>query len=786
MRFTLFFTLLFTIGLSGQNPDWRAITNMNTVKACTVIGGRIWAATEGGVYAYTINDGETSRFTTVNGLRNVNITALAPAPDGGVLTGSVNGYVQHITEDGTVQEIYQFEDSQVYALFTDSSDIWIGVGKGLAVMRHDGNSYRFFDYFINYPVQINEVRDIILFSGRIYIATDNGLLSAPSDYTTYTLNDPAQWERLGSVDGLPSASVNRLAVFNDLLWIGTEKGIATLSSSNILTSLSGYDGRSVTAFASSADTLYIASKSALYKAVAANPKYASHTYGNPILSLHFNAGVLWLGMQTEGLQNAGGNMRIILDGVYYNAIRTIVRDTRQNTWALAQKYKFFRPNNGFLSNINGIWSYIYFTGDNTHDEWSRLNSTVAAYADRFGNVWLGSWGGGLMVYRPNGTFVFFHNDEGGGTMYKRTVSTVDTQHVDTPPDAYRGYFSGANNSIENYEVITAFTEDAYGRLWIANAYAQNGNYLAAAPYDENNGFVITDQQQWRYFGRNDGISLPDDKGIPAIAADDFGRIWIATHDQGLVIFDYNNTLDDRSDDIAFKRSIDDNLAGVEVRSIAVDKDGIVWIGTTAGLSSFDGLNFYRHPGDGISGADGPIGNEITRIVVDDYNNKWVCTSAGLSILRDGRSVFEPGSWVSFTTKNSGLLDDNVHDAAVDPVTGEAWIATESGISVYSGSFAEIRPDFKQVSAGPNPFIADGGTRQFVIRRLKSNSTVQILSINGKLIRELRAGSEDIEGGRALWDGRDSRGRTVSSGVYFFHAYTIDGSATTGKIALIKP
>ncbi|HHM02184.1 MAG TPA: hypothetical protein ENJ15_04170, partial [Caldithrix abyssi] len=349
-----------------------------------------------------------------------------------------------------------------------------------------------------------------------------------------------------------------------------------------------------------------------------------------------------------------------------------------------------------------------------------------------------------------------------------------------------GHFSGANNNVDDYEVITAFQEDSYGRLWIANAYAQNGNYLAVVPYNEQTRFPELDKSQWRYFGVSDNLRLSGDKGIAAMTIDDFGRVWLATHDQGVYILDYNNTLDDRSDDAVFRRNIDDNLAGNEVRALATDKDGVVWIGTTAGLSSFDGLNFYRHPGDGAEGVDGPIGNEISQIVVDDYNNKWVATSSGLSILRGQRSVFEPGAWVSFTTANSGLLDNNVHSVSIDPVTGEAWIGTESGISIYKGPFAEIRPDFKQVVAGPNPYIQDGGKTPFIIKRLKDNSTVKILSLNGRLVRELRAGSNDIEGGRAIWDGKDKNGNAVASGIYIFSAYTADGSATSGKIAVIKP
>jgi len=783
MRLRILLLPLFL--LFGQHPDWRAVTNMNGITDLVSDNEQVWAATEGGVYRYEITNGVTTPFTTVDGLRGVNITALTQAPDGGVLTGSGAGVIQQITSNGIISDVYQFDDIPIDRLFRNGDDIWVAAGNGLAVFRYQNNRYLFFDYYQNFPVTIDEIRDIALFAGKVYLATDNGLLSAPADYGSHTLNDPAQWSHKGTSDGLPSSRLTRLSVFNNRLWIGTEDGIATLSTSAAITPVSEYAQHTINALTTRDDTLYIASGSVLYHSVADNPRLASANHGHTIQSLSHNGNRLWIGFQSFGLQSRDGSVKVVLDGIYHNPMRVIVRDHNQNTWALAQKYKFHRPNSGLYTNKDGAWRYYTFTGEKQQSIWKRLNSLVSAYVDRFNNVWLGSWGGGLMVYHNN-AFEYFHDYEDNGTLYERTVTTTETQPLQSPPEDHRGYFSGANNSVEDYEVITAFTEDAYGRLWIANAYAQNGNYLAVAPYDDNTGFIVTDKSSWHYFGRQDGISLADDKGIPALAADDFGRIWIATHDQGLYIFDYNNTLDDRSDDVYFKRSIDDNIAGTEVRSLAVDKDGVVWIGTTAGLSSFDGLNFYRHPGDGINGTEGPVGNEISQIVVDNYNNKWVCTSEGLSVLRGERSVFEPNAWVSFTTANSGLLDNNVHGVAVDAQSGEAWIATESGISVYSGAFAEARPDYNSVSAGPNPFIVDGTTRHFIIRRLKNNSTVKILTINGKLVRELQSGSVDIDGGRAQWDGRDSRGQVVRSGVYLYHAYTIDGSATTGKIAVIHP
>lgn len=778
--------LLIAAGLlTAQNPDWRAITNMNTLTGLTRTGNALWAATEGGIYRYDIDNESVKRYTIVDGLRSVNIKSISATARGNILSGSADGYLQMITETGDVREVYRFEDIELSDLHSEQDTLWIAAGKGLAVLQYSSGNYSFFDYFVNFPKLIKETRAVMRFKDKIYLATDNGLYAASSRFLSVTLNDPQNWTRFGPDEGLPSASVTSLAVFNQKLWIGTPAGLAAMDGKQQIENISYYQGSAIGPMLGTSDTLYLAVDARLYKNTAAKINFANRPFSARITAMENPANQIWLGFIRKGLLNEQSNKRVLLDGPYDNPVRVILRDGNQNTWALAQKYKFFQPYSGLYRHDGTEWQYITWRAGNGANIWSRKSAAGAAYVDRYNTVWLGTWGGGITFFR-DGAFGYMHSQTTDGIQTIRDGNEVREIPLSAPAPEYRGHFSGANNNVDDYEVITAFQEDSYGRLWIANAYAQNGNYLAVVPYNEQTRFPELDKSQWRYFGVSDNLRLSGDKGIAAMTIDDFGRVWLATHDQGVYILDYNNTLDDRSDDAVFRRNIDDNLAGNEVRALATDKDGVVWIGTTAGLSSFDGLNFYRHPGDGAEGVDGPIGNEISQIVVDDYNNKWVATSSGLSILRGQRSVFEPGAWVSFTTANSGLLDNNVHSVSIDPVTGEAWIGTESGISIYKGPFAEIRPDFKQVVAGPNPYIQDGGKTPFIIKRLKDNSTVKILSLNGRLVRELRAGSNDIEGGRAIWDGKDKNGNAVASGIYIFSAYTADGSATSGKIAVIKP
>ena len=210
----------------------------------------------------------------------------------------------------------------------------------------------------------------------------------------------------------------------------------------------------------------------------------------------------------------------------------------------------------------------------------------------------------------------------------------------------------------------------------------------------------------------------------------------------------------------------------------------MWIGTSSGLNSFDGLNLYRHVGD-PEGNAGPLENQINQIIVDQANNKWFATTGGLSILRGERSPWDSTAWFGFTTENSGLVDNNVNTVYVDSKSSEALIGTEKGLSIYRGRFAEISEEYDKMIGGPNPFILSKSNSTYIIRHLLFNSEVKIVTLNGKLVRKLTVKNGAVDGGRAEWDGRDSMGNTVASGVYLYVAFAENGKSKAGKIAVIR-
>jgi hypothetical protein len=483
-------------------------------------------------------------------------------------------------------------------------------------------------------------------------------------------------------------------------------------------------------------------------------------------------GDLWIGLNRNGLYHLRSQKFLRLDGPGQNAIRYVIKDSDKNIWASSGKFKL-TPNEGFFFYDGTIWQNIDFLDFG----WSDLGNTVAFFDDGRGNIWIPTWGGGLMVYR-NGDFHYFHNYANSGQM---TISTKDTFIIEPlvpNPEAYRNFFSGVVTYL-TYEVIGAINMDNFGRLWVSNYYAANDNLIAIIPYTGDD-FISLDKNDWIYLGKNQQLNL-DEGAVSCMAFDDFNRAWIGSFRDGLFVLDYSSRT---SANFVDRLTTNDNLYSNTILSIAKDSDGIMWIGTAAGLNSFDGLNIYKHVGDS-EGLAGPLENRINQIVVDKYNNKWFATSGGLSILRAGRSPWDETAWIGFTTQNSGLVDNEVHSVFVDSELSEALIATENGISIYRGSFAQIKDDYETTIAGPNPFIVDQNNARFMVKNLRYNSTVKIFSLNGEMIRELSTANGFVDGSRAHWDGQDRAGNPVASGIYFYLAYSEDGKSVTGKFAVLR-
>jgi ligand-binding sensor domain-containing protein len=250
--------------------------------------------------------------------------------------------------------------------------------------------------------------------------------------------------------------------------------------------------------------------------------------------------------------------------------------------------------------------------------------------------------------------------------------------------------------------------------------------------------------------------------------DDLNQKWIVSpRGGGLICFNHGQSLDNPGDDQWFwyrSGTGNGNLPDNNVLCIAKDKGNFIWVGTTRGI----GIIYC--PQQVFSGGceavlpvvqqDNFAGylfrdEEVQVITVDGADRKWIGTKNGVWLLSPDaeKTIYH------FTTGNSPLPDNDIKSIAIDGQSGEVFFSTSKGIVSFRSTATEGTTTNSNVLVFPNP-VPPGYNGAIAIRGLVNNATVKITEMDGRLVYQTRA-----LGGQAVWNGKDYKGRIISSGVY---------------------
>ena len=73
----------------------------------------------------------------------------------------------------------------------------------------------------------------------------------------------------------------------------------------------------------------------------------------------------------------------------------------------------------------------------------------------------------------------------------------------------------------------------------------------------------------------------------------------------------------------------------------------------------------------------------------------------------------------------------------------------------------------------------------VIDGLMDNSSIKIMTLSGRLLRDIPSSSSGVQGYQAFWDGRTDSGEYVGTGIYLVAVYNGSGENTVTKVAVIR-
>jgi len=400
----------------------------------------------------------------------------------------------------------------------------------------------------------------------------------------------------------------------------------------------------------------------------------------------------------------------------------------------------------------------YTLENNTWSSYNNTNTPLMADARDLTCVAADPWDGNHSFQGSWGYGVFEFNDG-------------ELKQIYTPENSSLQYIAGYG---KGYCRIGGVASDRDNNLWVTNALAAN---------------ILSMRKptgEWRSYNLGDKGTAID---VGGIVIDQENQKWLQLRDFALFVFNDNNTPDNTSDDKKMKLTSSDGLKNLEatrIASMAVDREGQLWLGTDQGVARI------FSPGNVFTGGDyeaqiiqieedgylHPLlkTEAVTAIAVNGNHEKWLGTDkAGVFLMSaDGSTEL-----LHFSESDSPLLSNSVLSIEIAS-NGEVYFGTSLGIVSYKDYKVESTSTLDSLHIYPNP-VRPGYQGPVYISNLVSESNVKVTDVTGALVWETQA-----QGGQVIWDGNNLEGRKVNTGVYLIFVTNSDGSQKkAGKVLFVR-
>ena len=671
----------------------------------------------------------------------------------------------------TLRQIDNFNfsgDKRIFDLsFGADNRVYIAAGYGVSALSLNDETFAFTTFT---GLRVNAVAE---YDGRIYAATPEGVYRVP--LTGVNINDFNTWDLLGSAQGLPGDyGSSSITVWKDRLYFAVNEDVWQLGGATGAVFYDAEQRQNRLEYLSPGPTRLLAgyrctSNNCADRAVVALEESPGSARTLPDCAdrsnyaLEDTEGRIWFGDDSYGVRYLtaldGECRRLTFPGPPKDQVYRLLHDGMALWIAPGQLDENTTPSYDF----EGVFRY-------TNGAWDIINiNNTGAFRGRDG-----SRGGDDDVatiidvdYDPVNDIHFLSS-------FFEGVIGIDGEGTAT-------LYDETNTSIQLAEGAGAGRIRAAGTATDANGYT----YVAVSRAAQDGIVAVRSPEgEWAALGRGCGLNIAID-----IAVDREGYVWVVHRGGeagGITVIDPMGTPLDPTDDRCrtITTGSSSNLPTNETRSVAVDLEGDVWVGTASGVIIFGcGTEVFNEeicPGVlPVVEADDGFGGylleteEIRTIAVDGANRKWIGTNGGAYLL----SPKGQDQLLFFDRGNSPLLDDIVRSIAIDPISGTVYFGTELGVISYRGDATAAESFFRDdLVVFPNP-VEPGYTGPIAINGLVRDARVKITDLSGKLVQEGRAA-----GGQYVWSGTDYTGRRVTSGVYLVFAST----GTGGFVEQVKP
>lgn len=748
----------------GSMRQWKAHFAYSEIDEVASMGDKVYALSGGALFSVNTLTEEIEYYNRLTGLTSSGINHICYNPTlGKLLIMYENGYWDILSSNGDVHNVADLYLKSLNGSKAANDVLMVGdkayiaMPFGVVVLDMSRREVKETCY-IGYNAAEVDVQYLALLGDTICAATTSRLYMANINDN---LADYTNWNSLSFPSG---KTLSGMESFNNTICIlRNDSLLYSLSNDNTLDLEKGKCvwnmhsmGASMMKLCKIDDRLFaLPTEFSAVREIQKDFSVTSFVQYGSVYDMTKNGSAYWLGTESHGLVRVqdGNAQEFHPDGPLSN---------------ISYRLKSFGDRLYMLA--GGRWASQYLRPgmimyyENGH--WTNIS-----------NAELVSATAGLPLYDcmnvaqdPNDKDHYFVTTYGTGMIEMRGTSLVK-QYLSTNSPLGTAVASNPNSYTRTDGAI--YDED--GNLWVLNMSDDVKNIHVISPSGQWSSFNLQDLSGKRVTMNTTGEMLIDNRNSE--------WKWIPLpRDPALVLFQDNGTPSDPSDDKAISRKTWVNQQGKTVAptyiySIAQDNDNALWVGTNEGLFVIPAsVNFMtsdaceqiilaRDDGSGLG--DYLLGSEqINCIAVDGNNRKWIGTAtSGVYLMSaDGQETE-----VHFTTDNSLLPSDNVLSIAILESTGEVFIGTSSGLVSYMSDATEAFDSFDNLYAYPNP-VRPTYKGYITIKGLMSDTEVRITDSEGNLVALLQG-----TGGEVVWDGTNTIGKRVASGVYTAICNTTDGS-----------
>ena len=736
------------------SQEWNGHFSFNNSIDTSIGNGKIFTASENAIYIYSTSTDQLEEISTIDGLSGDFISNIYYSSNFNKLViGYENGLLQIIDfSSDSVLTIYDIIEKETIApnkkkineLTEFEGVIYIATDYGISL--YDLNLLEFGDsLFIGDGGGQQEVNQTIISDNYLYAVLPDfgGIKRASLDLDIINYQN---WDIFHSGD------FNFILNFN-------EGFIFTNESSVLLSQGNSYEevislSQTINDITINEGQIIITTENKIF-IYDSNFNLINSSINSSLFNTFFNSSALYndniyiatskKGLLKINLNNIQQNYSILPVGPLYNNVFSI-NSLYGNLWATFGDYtNTYNPyplkRKGISHLTNNSWSNISI--DSIPEKAVNLNN-ISINPFNLDNVFISSYHGGLLEISGESLSLY---DESNSSL--ESLATSDISY----------------NSIR----ISSSVFDDSGMLWLMNSRVDS-------PLKSYN----LDTNQWSSYDFTQIIAdgYNDELGFSDIVTDGNGTKWIGGLNSGIIGFNENG-----GNPLIKKLNDNDtgNLPSSYVKSLAIDNNNHLWIGTIKGLRVlYNTSNFFNTNASTqqiVIEEDG-IYKElleqqvISDIKVDGSNNKWVGTigSGIFYFSQNGQQTI-----YHFTKNNSPLPSNNINDIALDFVNGLVFIATDKGLVSFDSGGSSTSSTLEDSYVYPNPvrpsFNMD--IEKIKIAGITDDINIKITDISGNLVAEANSNVNsryngfnlEVDGGVAYWNGKNLANRTVSSGVY---------------------